>query len=38
MHGEPLYFLQEDLEHLEQAIEEVRQHIRRAKHEAAESV
>jgi len=38
MHGDPLYFIEADLRHLEQAIEEVRQQIRHAKHEAAESV
>jgi len=38
MHDEPLYFLEEDLRHLDQAIDEVRRQIRRAKHEAAESV
>lgn len=38
MHGEPLYFLEEDLRHLDHAIDEVRHQIRRTKHEAAESV
>lgn len=38
MHGEPLYFLEEDLQHLDHAIDEVRRQIRLAKHEAAESV